>query len=50
MDCDCGQASVTTQCDLDFGNCTCMPGVKGYKCDTCIGGFWNYQESGCQGE
>ena len=50
IDCDCGQASITSQCDLDFGNCTCMPGVTGYKCDACIGGYWNYRETGCQGE
>ena len=46
----CAPASTNTQCDIDTGSCTCQPGVTGYKCDACIGGFWNYQDSGCEGK
>lgn len=47
-DCNCAPASVSTQCDLDNGTCTCQPGVTGEKCGSCIGGYWNYQVTGCQ--
>lgn len=48
-DCNCGLASVSTQCDSITGQCTCMPGTEGNYCDQCSEGFWNYTAAGCQG-
>lgn len=48
-DCNCGLASVSTQCDSVTGQCTCMPGTEGNYCDQCSEGFWNYTAAGCQG-
>ena len=48
MPCECGQASVSSQCDANNGSCICQPGVTGHKCQSCIPGYWNYADTGCQ--
>jgi hypothetical protein len=48
MPCECGGASISSQCDADNGACICQPGVTGHKCQSCISGYWNYADTGCQ--
>lgn len=34
--CDCnGQGSADMQCDRRTGQCVCLTGISGYKCDRC---------------
>ncbi len=46
--CDCSEASESSQCDLETGQCECKFGVTGQKCDRCLAGFWNLTPDGCQ--
>lgn len=45
--CDCAIASKSTQCNDQTGQCFCMPGAAGVKCEACAQGYWNYTASGC---
>ena len=45
--CQCANASLTTSCDSESGQCQCQPGAGGRTCDTCEPGFWRYSSDGC---
>uniref|UniRef100_A0A8C4X7A7 Laminin, alpha 1 n=1 Tax=Erpetoichthys calabaricus TaxID=27687 RepID=A0A8C4X7A7_ERPCA len=38
--------SLTEECS-DEGQCHCILGVAGEKCDRCAHGFYNFQDDGC---
>lgn len=45
--CNCSQfGSVSDDCN-DQGQCHCVPGVAGEKCDRCAHGFYAFQDGGC---
>lgn len=46
--CDCGTAASNSQCDLKTGQCACMPGADGMRCESCKHGYWNYGAEGCK--
>ncbi|KAH0617809.1 hypothetical protein JD844_016413 [Phrynosoma platyrhinos] len=47
LPCNCSKAgSVAEDCD-DEGQCRCVPGVAGEKCDRCAHGFYAFQDGGC---
>ena len=35
--------SGVIDCNLDSGQCPCLPNVIGRKCDVCDDGFWNIE-------
>ena len=40
--CECNiYGSVSAECNLQNGECTCKPNVQGRQCDKCREGFWN---------
>ncbi|XP_036163368.1 agrin isoform X7 [Myotis myotis] len=52
--CQCNpHGSYGGTCDPGTGQCSCRPGVGGFKCDRCEPGFWNFRgivtdgRSGC---
>ena len=49
-DCDCGDASISLDCDVVTGQCQCQAGVAGRRCDQCQQGYWKYRPHGCQSE
>lgn len=55
--CQCNpHGSYGGTCDPVTGQCSCLPGVGGLKCDRCEPGFWNFRgivtdgRSGCTRE
>uniref|UniRef100_A0A8B9K033 Basement membrane-specific heparan sulfate proteoglycan core protein n=1 Tax=Astyanax mexicanus TaxID=7994 RepID=A0A8B9K033_ASTMX len=45
--CECSQSgSVSEACEED-GQCQCIVGVSGAKCDRCQQGFYNFTDGGC---
>ena len=45
--CNCSQfGSVSEDCNHQ-GQCQCVPGVAGEKCDHCAHGFHAFQDGGC---
>ena len=47
--CECDLlGSLTEQCDVITGTCSCRAGVSGSKCHTCQRGYWELSENGCQ--
>lgn len=40
--------SISLDCDVITGVCSCKPGVGGPLCDQCLPGFYGFSESGCQ--
>lgn len=36
-------------CDDATGQCNCLPGAGGPKCDACLVGYWGFSSSGCTG-
>ena len=47
--CECDLlGSLTEQCDVITGTCSCRAGVSGSKCQTCQQGYWELSENGCQ--
>ncbi|XP_074858922.1 laminin subunit gamma-2 [Carettochelys insculpta] len=48
LPCNCDPTgSLGLQCD-NYGRCSCKPGVRGDKCDSCQPGFHSFSEAGCQ--
>jgi hypothetical protein len=41
-DCTCDRLG-TEICDHFTGECTCLPGVEGEKCDRCVADHWGYE-------
>ncbi len=39
--------SISSQCDVTTGICTCKPGVQGDKCTECQDGYKLFSSSGC---
>ncbi|KAM9807429.1 netrin-4-like [Neosynchiropus ocellatus] len=35
-------------CDPSSGECTCKPGVRGPRCESCSVGYWGLHEYGCR--
>ena len=40
--------SLGPVCDLESGECSCLDGVDGIKCDQCADGFFGLSATGCQ--
>ena len=48
--CNCDpMGSIGSACDVSSGQCECLPGVGGLKCDACLAGYWGFSTSGCTG-
>lgn len=48
--CDChAPGSISSFCDDTTGQCRCLPGVGGRRCDRCADGFAGMDRQGCQG-
>uniref|UniRef100_A0A8C0WJM2 Laminin subunit alpha-2 n=1 Tax=Castor canadensis TaxID=51338 RepID=A0A8C0WJM2_CASCN len=47
LPCNCSVAGSTSDNCTDEGQCHCMPGVAGKKCNRCSHGFYAYQDGGC---
>lgn len=39
--------SLSTSCDR-LGQCVCKPGVGGLTCNTCLAGYFNQSDRGCE--
>lgn len=46
LPCNCSAGSLSDDCTPE-GQCLCVPGVAGEKCDRCARGFYAYQDGGC---
>ena len=42
--------SVTGECDEDTGDCVCLPGVGGTKCNQCLPNHYGMTREGCKGK
>jgi len=42
--------SVNGSCDITTGNCHCLPGVAGRRCDQCLQFYYGFSRTGCQRE
>ena len=50
LSCNCSDASVSSQCDIETGECQCQPGATGAKCDRCQGDHrWPSCSNSCSG-
>ena len=47
--CNCNVVgSNSSECNVFSGQCSCQPGVTGRTCDSCLIGFFNFSNLGCQ--
>lgn len=46
-ECDCGLGTVDDYC-TDEGQCSCLPGVTGSRCDQCLPFYSALSSAGCQ--
>uniref|UniRef100_A0A915CF36 Laminin EGF-like domain-containing protein n=1 Tax=Parascaris univalens TaxID=6257 RepID=A0A915CF36_PARUN len=46
--CSCALASSSPQCHQKTGQCACMSGSTGSRCEACQHGYWNYGPFGCK--
>lgn len=50
QDCECNSiGSLSMQCDLDTGLCSCAQNATSAKCDICVDGLWGLPDTNCQG-
>lgn len=35
---------------MQTGQCSCLPGVSGLRCQQCAPGYWGFSERGCRSE
>ena len=48
--CNCDPiGSSTGACDEDSGQCECLPGVTGQRCDQCLPNHYGLNKAGCAG-
>lgn len=50
VDCNCGLASISLQCNQTTGQCPCQEGAGGSYCDHCLDGYYNFTDNGCISE
>lgn len=49
--CDCNlEGIISDECNRETGQCTCLPGVTGRKCDTCIAERHIFEDQRCKRE
>lgn len=49
--CSCNSiGSKSGLCNTHTGICDCLPGVDGFRCDTCQNFHWGFSTNGCQGK
>ena len=39
-----------SSCHAQTGQCHCLPGVSGSRCQQCAPGYWGFSERGCRSE
>ncbi len=39
--------SLGSECDVESGQCRCLDGVGGPRCDGCLVGYWGFSPAGC---
>ena len=49
-DCDPDGSLAGTDCEMFGGQCVCLPGVRGRRCDECSPGTFNISPTGCTSE
>ena len=50
-ECDCFEPNTDTTgatCDPVTSQCECLPSAAGLKCDSCLSGFYDFSDTGCQ--
>lgn len=44
-DCECNyEGSINLNCEVDSGQCECLPHITGRKCDRCEDGYWGFPD------
>lgn len=47
LPCNCSPSGSLSEACTEEGQCHCVPGVAGKRCDRCARGFYAFQDGGC---